>query len=430
MHTQSSTPSTDNRSVLAITAAIAGIVGLIGGLLSPFVFSYTIGHIPGVQKYVSNTGSNNAPFFRTTQVVEEDSAAIDVVEKANKAVVSIVIKKNIPAYQGVNPNTFPFNDFFGSGFPFTIVPQPIEPTPDSSGNNNTDNLTRVGGGSGFIVREDGLIVTNRHVVSDNDAVYTVVLSDGSEHEAKVLAQDPLLDVALLKIDAKNLSTLELGDSDSLKIGQTVVAIGYALAEYGNTVTKGVVSGIGRRVVAGDGMGSSEVLEEAIQTDAAINLGNSGGPLLNLSGQVVGVNTAVSQEGQLLGFAIPINNLKKSIDSVLKEGRIVRPWLGVRYTPVTPRLAETNKLPVTYGALVLRGSQDELAVVPGSPADKVNIVENDIILEINGKKLEEKDSLAKEVAKYNVGDEVSLKILHKGEEKTVKVKLTEYPSEVK
>ena len=278
--------------------------------------------------------------------------------------------------------------------------------------------------------DDGLIVTNRHVVADETATYKVTLADGKEYDATVLAKDPVLDVALMKIEATGLPTLSLGNSDNLYLGQTVIAIGNALAEFGNTVTRGVVSGIGRRVEAGDRRGGfSEVIDEAIQTDAAINPGNSGGPLLNLAGEVVGINTAVSSEAQSVGFAIPINSVKRIIESVQKTGRIVRPWLGVRYQVVTPRLAEANNLPVNYGALILRGqSPDELAVVPGSPADKAGLEENDIILEIDGKKLEDKDSLAKLIGEKNIGDDVALKVLHDGKEKEVAVKLEEFPVE--
>jgi len=357
------------------------------------------------------------------KVVEEESAVIKVVENVNPAVVSIAISKDLSQYPGAGPNLLPFDDFFGFGLPF---PAPSRPTPPAPGSQN--NLQRIGGGSGFIIEPDGLIVTNRHVVADESAVYTVILSDGQEYAAEIVARDPVLDVALVRIGAQNLPTVRLGDSDNLRIGQTVIAIGYALAEYGNTVTKGVVSGSGRRVIAGDGLGSSEVIEEAIQTDAAINPGNSGGPLINIRGEVIGINTAVSGEGQLVGFAIPVNNARQTIESVRQHGRIIRPWLGVRYVPVTARLAEQNRLPVSYGALVSRGAEPGvLAVMPGSPADKAGLAENDLILEINGKKLENKDSLGKEIARYEVGQEISLKVLHQGQEKILSVKLEEFPA---
>jgi len=405
------TPKSYNYTAHIIVLAIVGFVaGIVGSLVTPTLYS----------TFSSHSTSDSSPLF--APVVKEESAIIDVVKNANPAVVSIVIKKDLSQLQNTGPQFFPFGDIFDFGFP----------TVDPRGENDIDAepfFQRVGGGSGFIVESGGLIVTNKHVVSDESALYTVVLSDGSEYEATVVGRDPVFDLALLDIEADNLPTLRLGDSDSLQIGQSVVAIGYALAEYGNTVTTGVVSGVGRRVEAGDGRGMSEVLEEAIQTDAAINPGNSGGPLLDLRGNVVGINTAVSSEGQLLGFAIPINQLKNTIETVQREGRIVRPWLGVRYIPVTPRLAELNNLSVTYGALILRGdTQDELAVIPGSPADKADLQENDIVLEIDGKKLEDKDSLVKIISSYHVGDTIEVLLLHDGEEKTVEIKLEEFPVE--
>ena len=355
---------------------------------------------------------------------EEEHAVIELVKKANPAVVSIVISQKLV---DKNPSAQLFQNFFGFPYRFDV---PAPPKTDKNNEVKPDSqLERVGGGSGFIISEEGLIVTNKHVVTDESAIYTVVFSNGKEYPAKIIGKDPVLDVALIKIDApdiKGLPILTLGDSEKLEIGQTVVAIGYALAEFGNTVTKGVVSGIGRHVEAGDRFGAREILEQAIQTDAAINPGNSGGPLLNLAGKVIGINTAVSSQGQLVGFAIPINTLKRTIESVQKNGRIIRPWLGVRFFPLTAKISEENKIQYSYGAFLKSSGSDQISVVPGSPADKAGIVENDIILEVNGQKLIDKDSLPKEISKYNVGDEVTLKIFHKDKEKEVKVKLEEFP----
>ena len=371
------------------------------------------------------SGGDDAGTLRETGYLDEESATIDVVRSANQAVVSIAIKKDISTLEP-NIQSFPFDDFFG--FPFFDVPQGGEPD-DQKKTEEKNKLQQVGGGSGFLVTKDGLVVTNRHVVEDETAVYTVILTDGTEYNATVVAKDPVFDVALLRIEGDTFPVLALGDSESVQLGQTVIAIGNALAEFGNTVTRGVVSGVNRRVEAGDGLGQSEILDEAIQTDAAINPGNSGGPLLNLAGQVIGINTAVSRQGQLVGFAIPINTVKRSIESVIATGRIVRPWLGIRYIPVTPRLAEENALPVTYGVLVVRGdTPEQLGVIPGSPADKAGLEENDIILEINGEKLEDKDSLSKKIAGYGVEEQIMLKILHDGKEKDVSVTLEEYPAD--
>lgn len=388
---------------LKLTTGVALIIAILGSGL--------IGGIIGAALGSERSAEIVERFAGTTLSVQEESQTTKVVEAALPGVVSIVITKEFQAFVNrTGPNLFPFDDFFEFG---QIPPQTQERV-----------RQQVGGGSGFIVGSDGLILTNRHVVSDPEAEYTVILNDGRKFQAQALGRDTVNDLAVLKIDAKDLPTMQLGNSDSLKIGQSVIAIGYTLSEYKNTVTKGVISGIGRRVVAGDGVRSS-VLEGAIQTDAAINPGNSGGPLLDLSGAVIGINTAVNREGQLIGFAIPINEAKRVIESVQKHGRIVRAWLGVRYVTVTKELAEKNNLSVDYGVLVVRGeARDELAVMSGSPADKAGIVENDIILEADGKRLDEDNSLARLIGNKQPGDKIELKVLRKGQEKKIIVTLEE------
>lgn len=348
------------------------------------------------------------------QVVEEDSAVIDVVEKTSPAVVSIVISKNLPTKQGAL-NPFDFPNFFG--LPFG----------NPGGNQgNGSQSQQIGGGSGFLVGADGLVVTNRHVVDDAAADYTVVTSDGKEYPAKVLAKDPINDIALLKIDGNGFPTLNLGDSDAIKIGQTAIAIGNSLGEFSNTVSKGIISGLQRNLTAGGGLsGGSEQLRNIIQTDAAINPGNSGGPLLDINGSVIGINVAMAQGAQNIGFAIPANQVKKVVDQVKNTGKISTPYLGVRYIPIDSVLQKSNNLPFNYGALVLRGQNTtDLAVIPGSPADKAGIVENDIILEINGTKIDQNNSLSDLISGYNVGDTITLKIWEKGNEKTIQVTLAE------
>ena len=248
----------------------------------------------------------------------------------------------------------------------------------------TKSVVAIGGGTGFLISEDGLILTNKHVVSDDKEDYKVLLHDGREFDAHVLGRDPLNDLAVLKIDAQGLPFLALGDSDTLQVGQTVIAIGNSLGTFDNTVTKGIVSGIRGRVETGDIFGPTETIESAIQTDAAINAGNSGGPLLNLKGEVVGINTAVSTAGQSIGFATPVNQAKIIVESLLVHGKLIRPYLGVRYILVDDALASLNGMTITYGALVVRGElASELAVAPQSPAALAGIEENDIILEVNG-----------------------------------------------
>ena len=393
----------------------SAVVGALAGGLVAFGALFFTGNI-AVPKYVP-VGSETFP----PPMTQEEESTIEVVDFANPAVVNITISRDVARLRNFNRNQFPFDDFFGFDAPLEFtLPDDENPEPQ---------LREVGGGSGVIIDASGLVVTNKHVVSDEEAIFTVTLSDGTEYEAQVLAKDPVLDLALIKIDGSDLPTLPLGDSDAIRPGQSVIAIGNALAEFGNTVTRGVVSGVGRRVQAGDGRGFSEVLDQAIQTDAAINPGNSGGPLLNLAGQVIGINTAVSSRGQSVGFAIPINAAKKTIESVQENGRIIRPWIGVRYIPVTPRLAEENNLGVTYGALIAGGASPEApAVISGSPADKAGLAANDIVLEINGEKLEDKDSLAVIISRYDVGDTISLLVLRDGEQKERIITLEEFPIE--
>jgi serine protease Do len=365
-------------------------------------------------------GSSTVPFT-------EESFVVNAVKRANPAVVSITITKDVPTYETYySPSpTNPFGDMFGSNDFFNQFFQQQVPQQKQNGTEKKE----VGGGSGFIITSDGLVVTNRHVVADEDADYTVYTNDGKKYTAKVLARDQILDIAVIKIDAPigGLPYLELGDSDSLELGQSVVAIGNALAEFKNSVSVGVVSGLSRSIVAGDGLGASEQLDRVIQTDAAINPGNSGGPLLNLRGQVIGINVAVVQGSSNIGFALPINSVKSVISSVKETGKIIRPYLGIRYTEITPELKDANKLAVDYGVLIQRGEdKNDLAVIPGSPADKVGIVENDIILELDGVKLDEDHSLALMIRDKKVGDTVTLKILSKGVEKTVQIKLEAAP----
>lgn len=384
---------------MILASVIVG--GLTGGLV-------TLGLIN------QNSTATTPPTQSRTETlsVQEDSATVDVVAKASPAVVSIIVTKDYSKIYGQSEPLSPFDDFFGFPFRFSIPSQP-------------QGKQEIGGGTGFIVRADGLIVTNKHVVNDDQAEYTVVMNDGQRYDAKVLAKDPSNDVALVKIEAANLPTLSLEDSDKVQIGESVIAIGNALGQYRNTVTKGIISGKSRTITAGDSAGQTETLEDVFQTDAAINPGNSGGPLLNLAGLVVAVNTAINQEGQLIGFAIPINVIRKDIASLEKSGKIVRPYIGVRYVLITKALAEKNDLPVDHGALIQRGENaDELAVVPGSPADKAGLVENDIIVALNGRDINAERSLAGLLSQYNPGDTVTLKIYHRGETKEVSVTLEE------
>ncbi len=357
-------------------------------------------------------------------MLKEESATIDVVKSASPSVVSIIVNKDISkVYQKTGQNIFPFDNFFEEGFPFDYT---FDPLNKEKSDDKKPHMQRVGGGSGFIISSDGLIATNKHVVADTDAEYVVVMSDGKEYTPKVLALDPVNDLAILKIEAKNLPLLQLGDSSSIEIGETVIAIGNSLGEYSNTVTRGVVSGINRVVQAADSRGMTEIIQEAIQTDAAINPGNSGGPLLDLSGHVIGINTAVNRAGQSIGFAIPIHVVKRSVDSVKKFGRIIRPWLGVRYVLVDAELQKKNNLSVNYGALIVGDIQKkELGVISGSPADKAGVKDGDIILSVNGERIDLAHALSRVIGGFAPGEKIILHILSKGVEKDVSITLEEF-----
>lgn len=276
-------------------------------------------------------------------------------------------------------------------------------------------------GSGIVISSDGLIMTNKHVVESDQVSYSIVTSDGTIYkDAQVLARDPYNDVAFLKANAKNLKPAKLSDSSNYVVGQRVVAIGNALGQFQNTATEGIVSGYGRSIQAGDGSGSTETLTNLIQTDAAINPGNSGGPLVTTAGEVIGMNTATASSAQNIGFSIPISEIKNQIKSVQETGKIIRPYLGVRYVPLTPELAQRNDLSVEYGAYIT-------SVVSGSPAEKAGLQEDDIITKINNDAFTASNSLQSLLAKYQVGDEITVTYLRDGKTQTAKVKLQQAPT---
>ncbi len=391
-------------SFIPTIIVLSFIFGMIGSVIGAKYLTPYFGTLPAV---------SNDQGVKTIQV-NEQSAVIDVVKRASPAVVSIIISKDlnkVPGYSasGSDFGPFSFDPFFQSR---------------NQNSTATPNIQQVGGGSGFIIRQDGLILTNKHVVEDTTATYTVLMNDGKKYDAQVLSRDPVNDVALVKIEATGLPTLVLGDSDNLEIGQRVIAIGNSLGEYQNTVTTGVVSGIGRTITA-SGTTGSEQLEGVIQTDAAINPGNSGGPLLDIGGAVIGINTAIDSQGQLVGFAIPVDDLKRDVESFQKSGRIVKPFLGVRYVLVNETIKEQNKLNVDYGALIIGGGKiSEPAVVVGSAADKAGLKESDIILEINGQRIDQTHSLAGSLKNFNAGDVVKMRIESRGEQKEISVTLGE------
>lgn len=293
------------------------------------------------------------------------------------------------------------------------------------------NYEQQSAGTGFIISSEGIVVTNRHVVSAVRSEISVTLSDGTELDdvsviGKTNDNDPL-DIAFLKINNKKGKTLRpvsLGDSSKVKVGDAVVAIGNALGQFQNTVTQGIISGHGRSLRAGsqyDPGGSSEVLEDLFQTDAAINQGNSGGPLVNISGQVIGINTAIAGGAQNIGFAIPINDVSGLITTVLKEGKLLRPYLGIRYISLTPDIVSQLGLNVSNGAYIASSNEIEQSIIAGSPADKAGLKEEDIITKINDTEIGPNNSLTALLGKYKVGDTITLTVVR--DDKTITVKAT-------
>lgn len=288
------------------------------------------------------------------------------------------------------------------------------------------SLDSAAAGTGIIVTSDGYILTNKHVINGANKV-TVILDDGTTYEnVEIVATDPLNDVAFLKIkDVDNLTPATLGDSKTISVGQQVIAIGNALGEYQNTVTSGIISGTGRSVTASDSSGyNAETLSDMIQTDAAINSGNSGGPLVNAAGQVIGINTATSASAENMGFAIPISSVKGMLQQLIETGSAKRTYLGVYSADITPEAAKEYNLPVSAGAYLYSPSSYS-AIVKGSPAEKAGLKDKDIVTAVNGVKVGAAGSLSDLIGEYKPGDTVQLTVIREGKEIAINVTLEGY-----
>ena len=374
-------------SVLVLFSAIGGAVADRVFVIKPL--DYLLGE--GIGGFHLPEKSN----LVTQKILNEEGVVIDVADKASVGVVTVAVERE---QRVIEPIESPFG-FFGFGLDSgktEIIEQDI--------------------GSGFVV-EGGMVVTNKHVVSDTQASYKVIDYNDEEYVVEKIYRDPINDLAILQIaGGDKLKVLELGNSDSLKVGQFVIAIGTALGEFRHTVTTGVVSGLGRGIVAGDGFSDFEQLSNVIQTDAAINPGNSGGPLLNSAGQVIGVNVAVSSSGENIGFALPINVVRESLENFEATGRFSRPMLGVSYRMISKDTAILNEVP--EGAYVID-------VMVGSSADEAGIKAGDIITEVDGQKVGEiKGGLANVINTKKVGDQVSVKLWREGEMREFAVVLKE------
>ena len=368
----------------------------IGRTVGVAALSLAFGALGGAGMfYVMETGlrveiGDNNFEIESREVYVEESEMIGAIDKVQPAVVSIVATSDLD---------------------FGLTAQ------------------EVSGGSGFIVSSDGLVVTNGHVVANEELSYTVILSDDQQYPATVVSRDPFEDIAFMQIELgpgsnEAFPVVEFGDSDQLRIGQKVMAIGFALAEYDNTVTAGIISATGRQVYAyDDATASVSDLNGLLQTDAAINFGNSGGPLINLQGQVVGMNSAVAQTANGIGFAIPINNLKPVLASVQKYGEVIRPVLGVRFLMLTEQQAREIDPALTDGALLVGdgGVVNEAIIVNGA-ADKAGLLEGDVVLSVNDELVNEDKPLQTVVRSYEAGDKILVKFWRAGDMREVEVTL--------
>lgn len=350
---------------ISLYLGLAFVMGLVGAVVGVRLFGVTV--------------SNGRVVENHTYI--EDSQIIEAINKVDPAVVSIITSDKLD-------------------------PKSLEiPLKDD-----------IYGGTGFIVDSSGLILTNKHVVLDKKANYKVVLSDGSEYLAKFLSEDPFDDVAVLKIQSEKMDfpVVTLGDSENIKIGEKVVAIGNALALYGNTVTSGIISARGREVEAYNDFGSIQNMSGLLQTDAAINLGNSGGPLVNLDGEVIAMNAAVQESANSIGFAIPIDDLKPIIASVKKNGEIIRPVLGVNFVMLTKSQAHDLDKTLDHGALlVINGGGDRSAIQKNGAADKAGLKDMDVILSVDSVAVTLENPLHKIIRNYNPGDTIKIQVWRNG-----------------
>lgn len=380
-HTQpAQTPSKKSQKPLIITFSIFGaIILLVLGLVGGTVLTRTLG--PNASPSLSTSADGNQT------VTDEESSIASVAEKVGPSVVSIVTQTRT-------------NSYYGS----------------TSGE---------AAGTGIIVSKNGYVMTNNHVLEGATSV-SVVDSTGELYEdATIIGRDPLNDIAFIKIKSdKEFTAAALGNSSTIRTGQQVVAIGNALGQYSNTVTSGIISGTGRPITADTGSGDTETLTDLIQTDASINPGNSGGPLVNMAGQVIGINTAIVEDANGIGFAIPVNATKGVLAGVLDTGKVSRAYLGVNYLTITPDVAREYKLDVNSGAYVYASSSSS-RVASGSPAEKAGLKSGDIITKINSETVGKDGSLSSILGEYRPGDKLTITYLRDGKEQTTTVTLGTY-----
>lgn len=387
------TPTTKS-FLLGLSISLLVVVSALGGAIADRLF--VIRPLDYLLRKAGQSFTNSSIPALPVPLSENENTIIGVSEKASQSVVTVSIKKKQSSFMRISPF-----DMFGFGFQ-SPQQEPEEIQQDI--------------GTGFVVDGGaGIIVTNKHVISDTSAEYSVIDKDGKEYPVKHFYRDPSNDIGIVQIDGQ-LPSMVLGDSDQVKVGQSVIAIGTALGEFRHTVTTGVISGLGRGITAGDSFGfSSERLDNVIQTDAAINPGNSGGPLLNSSGQVIGVNVAVAGGAQNIGFAIPINVIKESLNNFNQTGKFERPFMGIQYQMIPQKTAIMNSLP--EGAYLAE-------VVADSSASDAGLQNGDVITKFDGQDVKGDTDLASLINKKKVGDRVQVEYWRNGEKKSTEVTLKE------
>lgn len=411
-----------------VTSLVTGIVTVTLVQQAPQPVTQTIQRI--VEKTVEtvkpeDARGNNSISQEKVRVMTQEALVIELIKNVAPAVGSVVATKDITILERVFVDPFGGDSFLKDLLPQELQEDFLIPQLQQRGTKKQD----ISSGTGFFVSADGMIVTNRHVVEDSEASYSFLTNEGQRFDVDILARDPIHDIAVLKIKKTGAYPfIPLGDSNKVEVGQNVVSIGNALGEFQNTVSVGVVSGLKRSIVVGGSSDGLETLRDVIQTDAAINPGNSGGPLLNLQGQVIGMNTAVARGAENIGFALPINLIRKDIADVRAFGAVRYPFLGVRYVVLTEKIQKERGLGVSYGALLAQSSDGEPAVLPGSPAANAGLQEGDIVLELGEERIDATHMLSEVILKHQVGETIKIKLLRGNKEMVVSVMLTERPQQ--